>query len=79
MMNLYVKSKFVLDIYVLGENADLWEAVDYLNCSTMIPSNAVLHNDTVTFLKRICAYKGWSEPSEGFKISPLNSPAALVH
>lgn len=43
--------------YILGVDADLWVAVDYLNCSRMIPSNAVLHNGTVTSMKRICAYQ----------------------
>lgn len=38
--------------YVIGADADVWEAVDYLNCSRMIPSNADLHNDTVTSMKK---------------------------
>lgn len=62
LREIQVRSLESLVRYVLGENADLWEAVDHLNCSTMLPSNAVLHNDTVTSMKRICAYKGWSEP-----------------
>lgn len=43
--------------YVIGADADVWEAVDYLNCSRMIPSNADLHNDTVTSMKKINAYQ----------------------
>lgn len=65
--------------YVIGADADVWEAVDYLNCSRMIPSNADLHNDTVTSMKKMSACQGWPEPLKGFKVSPLNSHAALVH
>lgn len=65
--------------YVIGADADLWEAVDYLNCSRVIPSNADLHNDTATSIKKMSACQGWPEPSKGFKVSPFNSPAALVH
>lgn len=79
LRELQIRALESLVKYVFGADADLWEAVDYLNCSNMIPSNTVLHNDTVTSMKRICAYQGWHEPSGGFKVSPLNSPAALVH
>lgn len=63
----------------LGPDADLLTAVDYLNCSNIIPSNAVVHVDTASSMHRLCSYQGWTEPSEGFRLSPINSPAVLVH
>lgn len=63
----------------LGPDADLLTAVDYLNCSNIIPSNAVVHVDTASSMHRLCSHQGWMEPSEGFRLSPINSPAVLVH
>lgn len=63
----------------LGPDADLLTAVDCLNCSNIIPSNAVVHVDTASSMHRLCSYQGWTEPSEGFRLSPINSPAVLVH
>lgn len=65
LREIQVRSLESLVRYVLGGDADLWTAVDYLNCSRMIPSNVVLHNDTVTSMKRICACQEWPEPSGG--------------
>lgn len=63
----------------LGLDADFLAAVDYLNHSKMIPLNAVVHVDTASSMQRLCSYQGWMEPLEGFKLSPINSPAVLVH
>lgn len=65
--------------YVLGENVDLWEVVDYLNCFMMIFLNVVFYNDIVIFMKRICVYKGWLEFLEGFKILLFNFFVVLVY
>lgn len=64
-------------IGALGQNTDVYSAVDYVNQSGAIPKNIIIHPDTVTCMRKISASQGWTEPPEGFTVSPVNSPAAL--
>ncbi|XP_062600979.1 uncharacterized protein LOC134262618 [Saccostrea cucullata] len=64
---------------VLGHDADLLSAMDYVNRSGVLTRGTTLHPDTVIYMQRLCRCQGWLEPPEGFTLAPLNSPAALFH
>jgi hypothetical protein len=63
----------------LGQDADVYTAVDYVNQCGSIPKNTTVHPDTIKCMKKLCVSQGWMEPPEGFTVSPVNSPAALFH
>lgn len=63
---------------VVGHDASLFTAVDYVNQTHQIPQETTLHPDTVACIRRLCDHQIWEEPSEGFTVAPVNSPAVLI-
>jgi hypothetical protein len=64
---------------VLGHAATLASVVDYINNTQKLPPETTLHQDTVTCIRRLCRFQEWEEPSCGFTIAPVNSPAVLIY
>nr|XP_011435772.2 uncharacterized protein LOC105334139 [Crassostrea gigas] len=64
---------------VVGHDASVFTAVDYVNQTHQIPQETTLHPDTVACIRRLCDHQNWEEPSEGFTVAPVNSPAVLIH
>lgn len=79
LCQLQYSSLISLVISALGQNADVYSAVNYVNQSGGIPKNTSVHPDTIACMRKFSVPQGWAEPPEGFTVSPVNSPAALFH